>query len=90
MKQRILIILLTFAPVANAANPFQAMPEGLISLLQGGVLISIAVLSCIFIGILGYFSRWSWERIGGWMMASIFVFGAVAIVNLVAGWLGGA
>jgi type IV secretory pathway VirB2 component (pilin) len=82
VKNRLIYLLWFVSFNAMAAdNPFSGLTEGVIGWFEGGLAVSLAVLSCIIIGVVGFFSRWSKETIIGWCIAACLVFGSRTIVS---------
>lgn len=69
------------AAAVGGGNPIQDMLDGVLDLLNSGVVRSIAVLAVIGFGVAAYFGKISWDWAGRLIIGITCTFGAAGLVD---------
>lgn len=78
----VLVFGMLASPAAMAGgNPIQSMLDGVLDLLNSGVVRSIAVLAVIGFGVAAYFGKISWDWAGRLIIGITCTFGAAGLVD---------
>lgn len=85
--KKLFALLLVSTNAFAAGNPFQSGVDGVIGFFTGGLSVSLAILGCIVLGLLGLFQKLSWERVKDWMIGIFLIFGAPSLVATLSGWV---
>lgn len=90
LSMKAFILLATFLPpsvfAGNSGHAWDNAPDGILEILNGGFMRTVAVIVVIFVGAGVMMARVTWETGVRVIAGIIVVFGASAIVDLVISW----